>query len=119
MRNLTILGVLLAALAFVAINAAFVIDQAEQGIIVQFGEPIGDVIDDPGLHWRVPFIQEVRRFDKRLLAWDGLRVAYRLPAPSSSSHLVTGRRRFGRARASPYPAASDAQCLPRAAPLPE
>ena len=71
MRNLTILGVLLAALAFVAINAAFVIDQAEQGIIVQFGEPIGDVIDDPGLHWRVPFIQEVRRFDKRLLAWDG------------------------------------------------
>ncbi len=71
MRNLTILGALLAALAFVAINAAFVIDQAEQGIIVQFGEPIGDVIDDPGLHWRVPFIQEVRRFDKRLLAWDG------------------------------------------------
>jgi membrane protease subunit HflC len=71
MRNLTILGGLLAALVFVAINAAFVIDQAEQGIIVQFGEPIGDVIDDPGLHWRVPFIQEVRRFDKRLLAWDG------------------------------------------------
>ena len=71
MRNLTFLGVLLAALTFVAINAAFVIDQAEQGIIVQFGEPIGDVIDDPGLHWRVPFIQEVRRFDKRLLAWDG------------------------------------------------
>src|SRR5690606_10080169 len=32
---------------------------------------IGDVIDEPGLHWRVPFIQEVRRFDKRLLAWDG------------------------------------------------
>jgi membrane protease subunit HflC len=58
-------------LAFVTWNAAFLIDEAEQGIIVQFGEPIGDVIDKPGLHWRVPFIQEVRRFDKRLLAWDG------------------------------------------------
>jgi len=58
-------------LALTVFKSAFVIDQAEQGIIVQFGEPIGDVIGDPGLHWRTPFIQEVRRFDKRLLAWDG------------------------------------------------
>lgn len=71
MRNLAIPALVLVVLAFVALNAAFVIDQAEQGIIVQFGEPIGDVIDEPGLHWRVPFVQEVRRFDKRLLAWDG------------------------------------------------
>jgi membrane protease subunit HflC len=64
--------VLLAVLlGFVAFNSAFIIDQAEQGIIVQFGEPIGGVIDEPGLHWRIPFVQEVRRFDKRLLAWDG------------------------------------------------
>lgn len=67
--TLPVAGLLVAT--FVAYNAAFVIDQAEQGIIVQFGEPIGDVITEPGLHWRVPFIQEVRRFDKRLLAWDG------------------------------------------------
>jgi membrane protease subunit HflC len=70
-RNLTLAAVALAALLFLGINSAFVIDQAEQGIIVQFGEPIGDVIAEPGLHWRVPFVQEVRRFDKRLLAWDG------------------------------------------------
>jgi modulator of FtsH protease HflC len=70
-KNLPIAGIVAAALLFVLVNSAFVIDQAEQGIIVQFGEPIGDVIDEPGLHWRVPFIQEVRRFDKRLLAWDG------------------------------------------------
>ncbi|HEX7026696.1 MAG TPA: protease modulator HflC [Gammaproteobacteria bacterium] len=59
------------ALVLVAANSAFVIDQAEQGIIVQFGEPKGDVITDPGLHWKIPFIQQVRRFDKRLLVWDG------------------------------------------------
>lgn len=70
-QRITISAVVLAVLLFVAANSAFVIDQAEQGIIVQFGEPIGDVIAEPGLHWRVPFIQEVRRFDKRLLAWDG------------------------------------------------
>ncbi|MBX5462263.1 MAG: protease modulator HflC [Steroidobacteraceae bacterium] len=56
---------------FVVMSSAFVIDQSEQGIVVQFGEPVGSVITEPGLHWRVPFIQEVRRFDKRLLAWDG------------------------------------------------
>lgn len=58
-------------LAFILWSAAFIIDEAEQGIIVQFGEPIGDIINEPGLHWRVPFIQEVRRFDKRLLVWSG------------------------------------------------
>jgi membrane protease subunit HflC len=64
--------VLLAVVALVLLSrSAFVIDQAEQGIIVQFGEPIGGIIADPGLHWRIPFIQQVRRFDKRLLDWDG------------------------------------------------
>ncbi len=71
MNKLTLPIAALIVAAFVAYNAAFVIDQAEQGILVQFGEPIGDVITDPGLHWRLPFIQEVRRFDNRLLAWDG------------------------------------------------
>lgn len=67
--SIPLVGALVAVI--VVLNSAYIIDQAEQGIIVQFGEPIGDVVDEPGLHWRVPFIQEVRRFDKRLLAWDG------------------------------------------------
>jgi membrane protease subunit HflC len=58
-------------LLIVIANSAFVIDQAQQGIIVQFGEPRGDIITEPGLHWKAPFIQQVRRFDKRLLVWDG------------------------------------------------
>jgi modulator of FtsH protease HflC len=32
---------------------------------------VGDPVTTPGLHFKLPFIQEVRRFDKRLLAWDG------------------------------------------------
>lgn len=59
-------------LAFVVGSSAlFKIDEAEQAIIVQFGAPVGDPITDPGLHLKIPFIQEVRRFDKRLLSWDG------------------------------------------------
>jgi len=71
MNKLLSLPIAAAVLLVVVLNAAYIIDQAEQGIVVQFGEPIGDVVSEPGLHWKIPFIQEVRRFDKRLLAWDG------------------------------------------------
>ena len=46
------------------------LDESQQAIIVQFGEPIGDVIDEPGLNVKLPW-QQVRFFDKRLLGWDG------------------------------------------------
>jgi membrane protease subunit HflC len=62
----------LAVVAFLLIKPAmFVVDQAEQAIIVQFGQPVGEVIAEPGLHWKKPFIQDVRRFDKRIMPWDG------------------------------------------------
>lgn len=57
--------------AFFIGQSVYVIDQAEQGIVVQFGEPVGEVVTEPGLHWKLPFIQNVRRFDKRILPWDG------------------------------------------------
>lgn len=66
----TIAGIVLLAAGILAMTSVFTIDEAEQGIIVQFGEPKGDVITEPGLHVKLPW-QEVRRFDKRLLVWDG------------------------------------------------
>ncbi|MDF3020656.1 MAG: hflC [Steroidobacteraceae bacterium] len=60
-----------AIVAWIIASSAYVVDQSEQAIIVQFGEPVGEVVTDAGLHWKVPFVQEVRRFDKRLLIWDG------------------------------------------------
>ncbi|HJR68979.1 MAG TPA: protease modulator HflC [Gammaproteobacteria bacterium] len=71
MKNPTFLVLGLALALLVTTRAAYVVDQAEQVILVQFGEPIGDVVTEPGLHWRVPFVQDVRRFDKRMLDWDG------------------------------------------------
>jgi len=51
--------------------SAYTVNQAEQVIITQFGRPVGDPIIEPGLHFKLPFVQDVNRFDKRYLAWDG------------------------------------------------
>ncbi len=51
--------------------SVYTLDEAEQAVIVQLGAPVGDPVTDPGLHFKLPFIQEVRRFDKRILSWDG------------------------------------------------
>jgi regulator of protease activity HflC (stomatin/prohibitin superfamily) len=64
---LTVSVVLLVAGLVTLYSAAFIVDQAEQVIIVEFGEPKGELIASPGLYWKKPFIQVVRRFDKRLL----------------------------------------------------
>lgn len=68
---LPLILVLIAVAALVAVASMYTLDESQQAIIVQFGAPVGDPITEPGLHFRIPFIQEVRRFDKRLLAWDG------------------------------------------------
>lgn len=51
--------------------SVYTIDPTEQAVLVQFGAPVGEPITEPGLHFRMPFVQEIRRFDKRLIAWDG------------------------------------------------
>ncbi|PYK93674.1 MAG: protease modulator HflC [Verrucomicrobia bacterium] len=53
----------------------FAVHQTEQVIITQFGKPVGEPITDPGLHFKLPIIQEVNRIDKRFLEWDGAPVA--------------------------------------------
>ncbi|MCA1791629.1 MAG: protease modulator HflC, partial [Thioalkalivibrio sp.] len=66
--------IIAALLALVLLGAAnfmlYTVDEARQAIIVQFGEPIGDVVDEPGLKIKMPW-QDVRYFDRRLLVWDG------------------------------------------------
>ncbi len=73
-RTQTALAFVVVAVILIAIvlpNALFKLDEVEQAVIVQFGAPVGEALTEPGLHFKVPFIQEVRRFDKRLLVWDG------------------------------------------------
>lgn len=64
--------ILLAALAVIVVTAAstlFTVHQTQQVLITQFGQPIR-VIRDPGLHAKIPFIQSVITFDRRLLDFD-------------------------------------------------
>src|ERR1700704_1390601 len=57
------------------LGSFYAVHQTEQVIVTQFGKPVGEPITDPGLHFKVPFIQEVNRIDKRFLEWDGSPVA--------------------------------------------
>jgi modulator of FtsH protease HflC len=63
--------VIVAAAAFLAYNAAYTVDETEQVIITQFGRIVGTPKTDPGLRFKVPFIQRANYFAKNLLDWDG------------------------------------------------
>lgn len=72
MRIAVSLIILLALAALILLPAStYTLDETEQAIILQFGAPKGNPVTEAGLHWKKPFVQEVRRFEKRLLAWDG------------------------------------------------
>jgi membrane protease subunit HflC len=72
MKNKGILIVIvIAAAAFLVYNAAYTVDETQQVIITQFGRIVGTPKTDPGLRFKVPFIQRANYFAKNLLDWDG------------------------------------------------
>lgn len=64
-------GVLLLAVLIATFGSFYSLEEGEQAVIVQFGRPVGAPVTEPGLHVKLPIVQEVRRFEKRLLIWDG------------------------------------------------
>jgi len=76
MKTILTLMVLAAAIIIIS-SSAYTVDQTEQVFITEFGKPVGSPINaDPdkneaGLHFKVPFIQQVNRFEKRILQWNG------------------------------------------------
>jgi membrane protease subunit HflC len=69
MNRAIALAVLAAVLVVGLVSSAFTVHQTQQVLVTQFGEPVR-VIREPGLHWKVPFIQTVISFDRRLLDFD-------------------------------------------------
>jgi modulator of FtsH protease HflC len=65
------LGVLGAVALLIAVwnLALFTVPQWMQAMVVQLGEPVR-VVREPGLYWKIPFIQQVTYFDRRLLDYD-------------------------------------------------
>jgi len=68
LRKISLAAVIFAAMAFLS---AYTVNQTEQVIVTQFGRPVGKPITSPGLYFKLPLVQQVNRFDKRYLAWDG------------------------------------------------
>lgn len=60
---------ILAVIAAAAYSAIFIVDETEQALVLQFGEPIR-VENEPGLKFKLPFIQNVSYFDRRVLDLD-------------------------------------------------
>jgi modulator of FtsH protease HflC len=54
---------------FIASNALYVIKETEKGVLLRFGEVVNPDIE-PGLHIKVPFVNNVRKFDGRVLTVD-------------------------------------------------
>ena len=61
--------VVLALAILGAAASAFVVRVDQFAIVIQFGEPV-NIITDPGLYFRLPFVQQVQYFDRRIMEWD-------------------------------------------------
>jgi len=67
-RNVTVILLAVVAL-FLVSNSLYVIKETERGVLLQFGEVVNPSIA-PGLHWKIPFVNNVRKFDGRVLTVD-------------------------------------------------
>jgi membrane protease subunit HflC len=80
-------AIIIAILIIIAIPLAasmlYVVHEGEQVVITEFGRPIGKPITSAGLKIKKPFIQDVHRFNKRILEWDG-----------SAKEITTKDKRF-------------------------
>ncbi len=68
--SLIISVVILVVFVVVLWSSIFTVHQTKQAIVLQFGDP-REVVSEPGLHFKLPFLQNVVRLDKRILAYNG------------------------------------------------
>lgn len=67
MRIQTYILIALGLLVFIGYNTLFVVQQTQQAIVLQFGEP-KRTVQNPGLNWKIPFIQNVVFYENRVLS---------------------------------------------------
>ena len=69
MNNRIGVAIALAVGCLLLLSSAYTVDQRQRALVLQLGE-IKDVVEQPGLHFKWPLIQNVRYFDTRILTWD-------------------------------------------------
>src|SRR5258707_12865176 len=65
----TVLAAVFVALLVISL-LVYTVDQTEQVIITQFGQQVGEPITEPGVHFKLPFVQAVNTLDNRFVEWD-------------------------------------------------
>ena len=66
---LAVVGVIVVGVGILLFSALFTVHQTQQALVLQFGNPIR-VVQDPGLHVKMPLVQNVQTFDSRILDLD-------------------------------------------------
>jgi len=69
MSKKSILFLILFFIAFIGLNSFFTMNEKQQGLVLQFGDP-KRVVKSSGLHFKIPMIQNVVRYDRRILEYD-------------------------------------------------
>jgi len=67
----TILLIIVIGVVIIGFGSIYTINETEQAIVTQFGKPVGGAVTEAGIHYKIPIIQTVIKFDKRILEWDG------------------------------------------------
>jgi membrane protease subunit HflC len=84
---------------FLLLNALFTVHQTQQALVLQFGNPVR-IVQEPGLHMKVPFVQQVDFFEKRVLDFDAPSVELvlgdqkRLVVDAFARYRITDALRF-------------------------
>ncbi|MFT6273688.1 MAG: membrane protease subunit HflC, partial [Dinoroseobacter sp.] len=69
MKKATFLLPIVFVLGLLGLSSVYIVDERETVLVLQFGQ-IAAVKEDPGLAFKIPFIQEVVRYDDRILSLD-------------------------------------------------
>lgn len=68
--RLPIIGFVLVVLVLVFLATSFIVSEGKQVVITQFGRPVS-FVTEPGLNFKIPFVQSVYTLEKKILPWDG------------------------------------------------
>lgn len=71
MKSKSIIIIIVIVAVFLLFSSTYIVDETEQVIVTQFGRVIGTPKTEPGLNFRLPFIQNTNYFPKNILEWDG------------------------------------------------
>ena len=72
MKTKSILITAIVIITLIGLNSSvFTVQEKDQVIITQFGKPVGEAITTPGMHFKLPLIQDANYFEKRVMEWNG------------------------------------------------